>query len=124
MERKISKRRGKETSSIRKAGGSGGAEQALEKKAHEYAEALTKRDVEALNEIWSADYTFVNPRGELLSKAQRIANIKSGTTEFQTMSPQKERLHVQGNFAVEIGRIVVEGEYSGSEGSRVYRSTT
>ena len=124
MERKISKRRGKETSSIRKAGGSGGAEQALEKKAHEYAEALTKRDVEALNEIWSADYTFVNPRGELLSKALRIANIKSGTTEFQTMSPQKERLHVQGNFAVEVGRIVVEGEYSGHESSGEYRYTT
>jgi ketosteroid isomerase-like protein len=124
MERKISKRRGKETSSIRKAGGSGGAEQALEKKAHEYAEALTKRDVEALNEIWSTDYTFVNPRGELLSKAQRIDNIKSGTTEFQTMSPQKERLHVQGNFAVEVGRIVVEGEYSGHESSGEYRYTT
>jgi ketosteroid isomerase-like protein len=124
MKRKISKRRGKETSSIRKAGGSGGAEQALEKKAHEYAEALTKRNVEVLDEIWSADYTFVNPRGELLSKAQRIANIKSGTTEFQTMSPQKERLHVQGNFAVEVGRIVVEGEYSAHEGSGEYRYTT
>ena len=124
MRRRTSKRPGKKTSSIRKAGGSGGAEQALEKKAHEYAQALTKHDVEALNEIWSIDYTFVNPRGELLSKAQRIANIKSGTTEFQTMSPQKERLHVQGNFAVEVGRIVVEGEYSGHESSGEYRYTT
>ena len=124
MKRKISKRRGKETSSIRKAGGSGGAEQALEKKAHEYAEALTKRDVKALDEIWTAHYTFVNPRGELLSKAQRMANIKSGTTEFQTMRPQKDRLHVHGNFAVEVGRIVVEGEYSGHESSGEYRYTT
>jgi hypothetical protein len=120
MRPRTSKRRSKKTSGIRKAGGSAGAEQALEKKAHEYAEALTKHDVEALNEIWSTDYTFVNPRGELLSKAQRIANIKSGTTEFQTMSPQKERLHVQGNFAVEVGRIVVEGEYSGHESSGEY----
>jgi ketosteroid isomerase-like protein len=124
MRRRTSKRPGKKTSSIRKAGGSGGAEQALEKKAHEYAEALTKHDVEALNEIWSTDYTFVNPRGELLSKAQRMANIKSGTTEFQTMSPQKERLHVKGNFAVEVGRIVVEGEYNGHESSGEYRYTT
>jgi ketosteroid isomerase-like protein len=124
MRRRTSKRRGKKTSSIGKAGGSGGAEQALEKKAHEYAEALTKHDVESLNEIWSTDYTFVNPRGELLSKTQRMANIKSGTTEFQTMSPQKERLHVQGNFAVEVGRIVVEGEYSGHESNGEYRYTT
>jgi ketosteroid isomerase-like protein len=124
MRPRTSKRRSKKTSGIQKAGGRAGAEQALEKKAHEYAEALTKHDVEALNEIWSTDYTFVNPRGELLGKAQRIANIKSGTTEFQTMRPQKERLHVQGNFAVEVGRIVVEGEYSGHESSGEYRYTT
>jgi ketosteroid isomerase-like protein len=124
MRRRTSKRRSTKTSSIRKASGSAGAEQALEKKAHEYAEALTKRDVGILDEIWSADYTFVNPRGELLSKTQRIANMKSGTTEFHTMSPQKERLHVRGNFAVEVGRIVVEGEYSGHESSGEYRYTT
>jgi ketosteroid isomerase-like protein len=124
MRRRTSKRRSKKTSSVRKAGGSAGTEQALEKKAHEYAQALTKRDVETLDEIWTADYTFVNPRGELLSKTQRIANIKSGTTEFHTMSPQKERLHVQGDFAVEVGRIVVEGEYSGHESSGEYRYTT
>jgi len=124
MRRRTSKGSSKKTSSIRNASGSAGAEQALEKKAHEYAEALTKRDVKALDEIWSPEYTFVNPRGELLSKAQRIANIKSGTTEFQTMSPQKDRLHVHGNFAVEVGRIVVEGEYSGHESSGEYRYTT
>jgi len=124
MIRRTSKRRNKKTSIIGKARGSAGAEQALEKKAHAYADALTKRDVKALDEIWSPEYTFVNPRGELLSKAQRIANIKSGTTEFQTMSPQKDRLHVHGNFAVEVGRIVVEGEYSGHESSGEYRYTT
>ena len=124
MKRKASKGRGKKAAGIRKRAGTGGAEQALEKKAHEYAEALTKRDVKALDEIWSADYTFVNPRGELLSKAQRLANVQSGTTEFHKMSPQKERLTVRGNFAVEVGRIVVEGEYSGHESSGEYRYTT
>jgi len=124
MRRRTSKGSSKKTSIIGKARGSAGAEQSLEKKAHAYADALTKRDVKALDEIWSPEYTFVNPRGELLSKAQRIANIKSGTTEFQTMSPQKDRLHVQGNFAVEVGRIVVEGEYSGHESSGEYRYTT
>jgi len=124
MRRRTSKARSKKTSSIRNASGGAGTEQALEKKSHEYAQALTKRDLEALDEIWTADYTFVNPRGELLSKAQRMANIKSGTTEFQTMRPEKDRLHVRGDFAVEVGRIVVEGEYSGQESSGEYRYTT
>ncbi len=124
MRRRTSKGHSKKKSGIRKAGGSADVEQALEKNAHEYAEALTRHDAEALNEIWTTDYTFVNPRGELLSKAQRMANIKSGTTEFQTMRPEKERLYVHGNFAVEVGRIVVEGEYSGHESSGEYRYTT
>ncbi len=125
MKRKVAGGRGnrKPPSGARKANGKVGAEQALEKLAHEYAEALTKRDVEALDRIWTPDYTFVNLRGELLSKAQRIANIKSGATEFHTMTPQKERLLVHGNFAVEVGRIVVEGEYSGRESSGEYRYT-
>jgi ketosteroid isomerase-like protein len=124
MKGRSAKGSSKKTSTIRRATGSAGAEQALEKKAHEYAEALTKRDVKALDEIWSPNYTFVNPRGELLSKPQRMANVQSGTTEFQKMSPQKERLNVHGNFAVEVGRIVVEGEYSGQESSGEYRYTT
>jgi ketosteroid isomerase-like protein len=98
--------------------------QALEKLAHEYAEALTKRDVGALNKIWTPDYTFVNPRGELLSKTERLADVKSGATEFQKMSPQKERLLVHGDFAVEVGRIVVAGEYSGRESSGESRYTS
>ena len=39
----------------RKASRKVGAEHALEKLAHEYAEALTKRDVEALVEMCTAD---------------------------------------------------------------------
>ena len=124
MKGKASKGRHKKTSSVRKGSGSAGAEKALEKMDHTYAEALTKRDVKVLDEIWSPDYTFVNPRGELLSKAQRMANVQSGTTEFQKMSPQKERLNVHGNFAVEVGRIVVEGEYSGHESTGEYCYTT
>ena len=124
MKRRASKGGSKKTSSVRKSSGSAGAEKALEKMDHAYAEALTNRDVKALDEIWSPDYTFVNPRGELLSKTQRMDNVRRGSTEFHKMNPQKERLKAHGNFAVEVGRIVVEGEYSGHESSGEYRYTT
>jgi Domain of unknown function (DUF4440) len=62
------RRNKKSSSNGRAASGNVGAEQALHKEAHEYAQALTKRDVEALDKVWTPDYTFVNPRGELLSK--------------------------------------------------------
>jgi len=124
MKRNVTKTRQKRKgASTRTARGKPGAEQALAKLALEYAEALTKRDVEALDKIWTPDYTFVNPRGELLNKAQRLANVESGATEFQTMSPQKERLLLHADFAVEVGRLDVRGEYSGQESSGEYRYT-
>jgi ketosteroid isomerase-like protein len=125
MKRSVTKtRRNRKPASTRTASRKVGAEQALAKQAQKYEEALTKGDVETLDKVWTPDYTFVNPRGELLDKAQRMANIKSGATEFETMRRHKERLHVHGDFAMEVGRIVVEGEYSGRESSGDYRYTS
>jgi ketosteroid isomerase-like protein len=124
MKRNVAEtRRKRKRANTRRASGRVGAEQALAKQSREYAEALTKHDVPALGKIWTPDYTFINPRGELLTKAQRLANIESGVTEFETMSPQQERLHVHGDFAVEVGRLVVQGEYSGRQSSGEYRYT-
>jgi ketosteroid isomerase-like protein len=124
MKRNVAEtRRKRKRASTRTASGNFGAEQALAKQSRDYAEALTKHDVPALDKIWTPDYTFINPRGGLLTKAQRLANIESGVTEFETMSPQQERMHVHGDFAVEVGRIVVQGEYSGRKSSGEYRYT-
>jgi ketosteroid isomerase-like protein len=124
MKRNVTKTRLKRKRvSIRTASRRVGSEQALAKLAQEYAEVLRKHDVDALDEIWTPDYTFINPRGELLTRAQRIANIKSGATEFQTMNPQRERLRVHGDFAVEVGRLSVHGEYNRRESDGEYRYT-
>jgi ketosteroid isomerase-like protein len=101
---------------------SSGVEQELQNRFREYADALTKRDIQALDKIWAPDYTFVNPRGELVTKAQRMDNIKSGATEFQAINPQRERLEVHGDVAVDVGRVTLQGtKYSGKESSGEYR---
>jgi ketosteroid isomerase-like protein len=98
------------------------AAQALNTRFREYADALTNRDVSALDKIWTPDYTFIDPRGQLVSKAQRIANLTSGATEFQAIKPQRESLQVLGNVAVDIGRVTLSGtKYSGQESSGEYR---
>lgn len=125
MKRRVTAgRRNRRPASSKIASADAAAERAIEKEDRQYAEALRNRDIETLDRVWASDYTFVNPRGELLTKAQRIANIKSGASEFQTMSPQKERLNVHGALAVEVGRVIVQGEYSGRESSGEYRYTT
>lgn len=99
-----------------------GADKALENRFREYAEALTKRDMATLDRVWAAEYTFINPQGELVTKAQRMQNLKSGATEFKSINPQQEKLQVQGDLAIDIGRVTLQGtKYGGQESSGEYR---
>jgi ketosteroid isomerase-like protein len=104
------------------AAGAANVEQALETRFHEYADALKKKDTAALDKIWSDDYSFINPRGELVTKAQRLANVKTGATAFDDIEMQQEKVNVRGNTAVDIGRLSLKGtKYSGKEASGEYR---
>jgi len=113
---------GQQSKSTASANSTKSADQALEKRFQEYADALTKRDFAALDKIWASDYAFVNPQGQLVTKAERMANLKSGATEFKAINPQRERLKVHGDMAVDIGRVTLEGtKYAGQESSGEYR---
>src|SRR5882724_3376576 len=79
--------------------------QDLEKRFREYSDALTKRDLSALDQIWTDDYVFINPRGELVTKSQRLSNLKTGATEFQAIRPKSERTEVHGNVALDVGTV-------------------
>ena len=99
--------------------------QDLEKRFREYSEALTKRDLNALEQIWTDDYVFINPRGELVTKSQRLSNLKTGATEFQAIRPKSERTEVHGNVALDVGTVTLEGtKYGGKESSGDYRYMT
>ncbi|MGH8580217.1 MAG: nuclear transport factor 2 family protein [Gammaproteobacteria bacterium] len=88
---------------------------------HEYTEALTKRDLSALDKIWAESYTFTNGRGEFLTKKNRMKNVKSGATQFDSISREDEEIRVFGDTAVVTGRVVLKVIYSGKESSGPYR---
>jgi ketosteroid isomerase-like protein len=112
---------GQQSGKTSKSGGSA-ADKALETRFTEYADALKKKDTTALDKIWADDYHFINPQGELVTKAQRLENVKSGATSFEDIQPQREQLNVKGNIAVDIGRVTLKGtKYSGQESSGEYR---
>lgn len=99
--------------------------QDLEKRSREYSEALTNRDLNALEQIWTDDYVFINPHGELVTKSQRLSNLKAGATEFQAIQPKSERTEVHGNVALDVGTVTLEGtKYGGKESSGDYRYMT
>ncbi len=89
-----------------------------------YDDALRRADVAALEQFWAEEYTFVNPQGELLSKAERLANLRAGRTTFDTLAPQtrEERIRVYGDVAVHANLLMIGGRYSGQAHGGTYRS--
>ena len=90
----------------------------------QHCDGLRKKDVAALERLWADEFTFVNPRGQVLSKADRLTNVRTGATEFKTLTCSEMSTKSWGDdWAVTTMRAVIEGQYSGQEGSGDYRCT-
>ena len=109
------------SSPVAKPAATAGVQQTLKDRFHEYTEALTKRDLAALDKIWAEGYTFTNGRGEFLTKKERMENIKSGATQLDSIRREDEEIRVFGDTAVVTGRVVLKVIYSGKESSGPYR---
>ena len=88
-----------------------------------YREALVKKDVAALENIWSDDYKFVNGHGQLRTKADRLAEIKSGHSSVDSITHEEEpTVTMHGDAALVLSRVTIVGKYSGHEVSGEFRS--
>jgi ketosteroid isomerase-like protein len=93
--------------------------QAIEK----YRTALLRRDIPTLEQIWTDDYFFVNESGEMLTKGQRLANLKSGATTLESINEEEDlKVRIHQNTAVATSRVTIKGQYSGQQTSGQYRS--
>jgi ketosteroid isomerase-like protein len=100
------------------------SEKAVREAIEKYKTALLKRDVAALEKIWADDYVFVNASGDVLTKEQRLANIKSGATALDSISEEESAtVRVYQNSAVTTSRVTIKGQYSGQPVSGDFRST-
>jgi ketosteroid isomerase-like protein len=101
------------------------AEQEVRAAIEQYGTALTKRDAATLEKIWADDYTFINGKGAVLTKAQRLENLKSGSTTLDSINEEEEiKVRVYGgDTAVAISRVTIKGQYSGKQSSGQYRSS-
>ena len=103
-------------------GGDAAAEQEVRQTIEKYRTALLQEDAATLEQIWADDYTFTNGAGEIVSKAQRLANLKSGATSLDSISEEDMKVRVHGNVAVATRRVTIKGQYSGKQTSGRYRS--
>ncbi len=100
------------------------SEKEVRQMIEKYRAALLRRDIPALEQIWADDYVFVNASGEVLSKAQRLADIKSRATTLESIKEEENRtVRVYQNSAVVTSRVTIKGLYNGQPTSGQYRST-
>ena len=104
-------------------GADAAAEQEVRQTIEKYRTALLQHDAATLERIWADDYTFTNGAGEIHSKADRLANLKSGATSLDSISQEEEmKVRIHGNVAVATSRVTIKGQYSGKQTSGQYRS--
>jgi uncharacterized protein (TIGR02246 family) len=99
-------------------------EYAVRQVEDEIATALGRNDADALDRLWASDYTFVNPGGAVLSKAQRLASLRSGDLKYESYTRDEENIRVYGNSAVVTYRSTVRGQRGGRDISSQRRVLT
>ncbi|HEY5415192.1 MAG TPA: nuclear transport factor 2 family protein [Gemmatimonadaceae bacterium] len=90
----------------------------------EYKQAVLDSDVDALARIWADGYTFINPQGVLVTRAERLANFASGNTNVGVIDDEREiTVRVSGDAAMVQNLSTLRGTFSGQPTATDLRGT-
>jgi ketosteroid isomerase-like protein len=87
--------------------------QALMKLENDWAKAGLAGDAAALEKLLTADYVYTNQDGEMASRAEMVAGLKSGATKYDTFTVGDMKVHVYGDAAVVTGKGYTKGKENG-----------
>jgi ketosteroid isomerase-like protein len=77
------------------------------------SDAMQKGDAKVLEEIYSDSLIFVNARGKILTKQDRVKEFASGSVKYSSFRQGDYRFHLYGNTAVLTGVACSVVEYHG-----------
>src|SRR5262245_4983016 len=86
-------------------------EATLMKMEHDSAAALMKRDVTGFGAIFADDATFTGPDGAVQTKAQLLADVKSGVLTIQSTQISDMKIRVFGDSAIASYATTDKGKY-------------
>jgi ketosteroid isomerase-like protein len=100
------------------------AEAEVRQAIRDYDDALRRADAASVEKFWATEYTFVNPRGERLTRADRVANVRTGRTALDSLAhvPQDERIQVYGDIALYSTLLTLSGRYGGEAEKGQFRA--
>lgn len=89
----------------------------------EFAQAIVKNDVEAIERILADDWIIIDPDGGVIDKARFLGVIKSGALTHEMMESDDIRVRLYGDTAVVTGLTRTRGKYSGQAFTTQERAT-
>ena len=103
-----------------------GAEAEVRDAVRRYDDALRRADVAAVEQFYATEYTFVNPRGDRLTRADRLANLGEGRTAFDSLAHASQEEHIRtygnGDVAVHTALLTLNARYSSQVQRGHYRA--
>ena len=87
----------------------------LRQAIRDYDDALRRADVAVIERFFAQEYFFVNPRGQRLTRAERLANFRERRTVLDSVvhAPQDEVFRTYGDVVVYTAVLTLSGRYSG-----------
>ncbi len=79
----------------------------------ELASELAANDADAAAKHYSDDYHLITPQGADQTKAARMADMKSGTSKFESFAYENINVRSYGDVAVAIADVKAKGTTSG-----------
>jgi ketosteroid isomerase-like protein len=77
------------------------------------SDAMQKGDAKVLEEIYSDSLIFVNARGKVLTKQDRVKEFSSGSVKYDSFRQGDYRFHIYGKTAVVTGVACSVVDYHG-----------
>ena len=100
----------------------GAEEQAVMQAERDLVNAAVKRDMPTLETYLGKEWTPTND-GQVISRAQMLAELKSGAYKVESDAIRDLSVHVFGDVAVATMMLDTKGTYKGADFSSVVRST-
>ena len=99
------------------------AEQEIRLRETRRFEAMVRADLATLDEILADDLTYTHASGAHESKAQFIANLKSGQVKYESLTPEDTHIRLYGSAGVVTGMARVTVQVGGERKSFRLRYT-
>jgi len=102
---------------------SGSVEQELIRLENEWNDAWVNRNITIFDRVEADEYFMTSDEGNIITKAQDIADVKSGEDVATSVVSDEFKVRVYGDAAVVTYRMAVKGQYKGKDNSYQFRWT-